>query len=87
MDKILDHWKPKFSDQKTSFSPKFSDDRMNFTPKFGQDIRPVFGGGTTNYEDLSNKPRINGVVLQGDKTNEDLKIDSISNSELESILK
>lgn len=87
MGKILDHWEPKFSDQQTSFSPKFSDDRMNFTPKFGQDIRPVFGGGTTDYEKLENKPKINGVVLQGDKTNEDLKIDSISNSVLESILK
>lgn len=76
MDKILDHWEPKFFDE-----------RMKFTPKFNQDIRPVFGSGTTNYEDLENKPRINGVVLQGDKTNEELKIDSISNSVLESILK
>lgn len=30
------------------------------------------GGGTTNYEDLSNKPSINGVTLIGDKTFEDL---------------
>lgn len=87
MDKIIDHWAPKFSDERMDFSPKFSDDRMTFTPKFGQDIRPVFGGGTTDYEDLTNKPRINGVVLQGDKTNEELKIESISNSELELILK
>lgn len=29
-------------------------------------------GGTTNYEELSNKPSINGVTLIGDKTFEDL---------------
>lgn len=29
-------------------------------------------GGTDNYEDLSNKPKINGVVLVGDKTFADL---------------
>lgn len=30
------------------------------------------GGGTTNYNALSNKPEINGVPLQGNKTTEDL---------------
>lgn len=32
------------------------------------------GGGTTNYNDLSNKPSINGVTLSGNKTSEDLGI-------------
>lgn len=32
------------------------------------------GGGTTNYSELSNKPQINGVTLDGDKTSEDLGI-------------
>lgn len=32
------------------------------------------GGGTTNYNDLENKPQINGVELIGNKTNIDLKI-------------
>ena len=31
-------------------------------------------GGTTNYKDLSNKPQINGVTLDGNLTSEDLKI-------------
>lgn len=30
------------------------------------------GGGTTNYQDLSNKPSINGVELLGNKTAQDL---------------
>lgn len=32
------------------------------------------GGGTTNYNELENKPSINGVVLSGNKTSEDLQI-------------
>lgn len=30
------------------------------------------GGGTTDYDDLDNKPSINGVTLSGDKTTSDL---------------
>ena len=32
-------------------------------------------GGTTDYSDLTNKPQINGVTLNGDKSLEDLGID------------
>jgi len=32
------------------------------------------GGGTTNYNALTNRPKINGHVLEGDKTPEDLGI-------------
>lgn len=32
------------------------------------------GGGTTNYSELSNKPQINGVTLDGNKTSADLNI-------------
>lgn len=32
------------------------------------------GGGTTNYNALTNRPKINGHVLEGDKTSEDLGI-------------
>lgn len=32
------------------------------------------GGGTTNYNALSNKPEINGETLQGDKSSDELKI-------------
>lgn len=32
------------------------------------------GGGTTDYNDLTNKPSINGVTLQGALTSDDLSI-------------
>lgn len=32
------------------------------------------GGGTTDYEHLSNKPKINNVELTGNKTSQDLDI-------------
>lgn len=32
------------------------------------------GGGTSDYEDLENKPSINGVTLEGNLTTEDLDI-------------
>lgn len=37
-------------------------------------IHSAGGGGTTNYSDLENKPKINGVVLSGNRTLADLKI-------------
>ena len=38
------------------------------------------GTGTSNYNDLSNKPSINGVTLSGNKTSEDLGIENIQYS-------
>lgn len=35
------------------------------------------GGGTSNYNELSNRPKINGVTLSGDKTSADLGIESL----------
>lgn len=35
-------------------------------------------GGTSNYNDLMNKPSINGVTLQGKKTLEDLGVDALA---------
>lgn len=40
-----------------------------------------------NYSDATNKPQINGVELNGDKSLEDLGMESLTNSELEEILK
>ena len=34
-------------------------------------------GGTTNYNDLTNKPSINGITLTGNKTSADLGINAI----------
>ena len=40
------------------------------------------GGGTTNYNVLTNKPKINGVELRGDKTSAELQIDTTLSAEL-----
>lgn len=44
-------------------------------------------GGTTNYNKLYNKPQINGVELTGNKTNEEIGIGTITNTELNDLLK
>lgn len=55
--------------------------------RFKSDIRPVINvGGSNDYEQALNKPRINGVELVGNKTNEDLNISAISNGEIEDLL-
>ena len=47
-------------------------------------------GGTSNYEDLTNKPQINSVVLVGNKTSSDLKLqgemEALSNMDIENLL-
>lgn len=43
-------------------------------------------GGTTNYNELQNKPQIEDVTLTGDKTFEDLGLISLSNTEIENLL-
>ena len=35
------------------------------------------GGGTTNYSQLSNKPSINSVELNGNKTSSDLSLQDV----------
>lgn len=49
------------------------------------------GGGSsstaeTNYENLGNKPRINGITLVGDKTEEELGIETMSNTDIEDLI-
>ena len=43
-------------------------------------------GGTTDYEQLINKPQIEGVELQGNKTLQDLSIQALTNLELEELI-
>lgn len=35
-------------------------------------------GGTTNYDNLTNKPQVNGIVLSGNKTSADLGITTLT---------
>jgi hypothetical protein len=44
------------------------------------------GSGTSNYNDLENKPKINGVTLEGDKSSSDLGI-SVPSVDEETIIK
>lgn len=44
------------------------------------------GGGTTNYEELINKPSIEGHELIGDKSFKQLGMDTLSVQEIEKIL-
>lgn len=56
-------------------------------PHLASKVVPVIGGsGTSDYRDLDNKPSINGVTLEGDKTNEELLIKAIPNEEIEALL-
>lgn len=54
------------------------------------ELSPVGGSSSiSSYNELSNKPQINGVTLMGNKTAEDLDIDTapLSNSDIEAIFK
>lgn len=64
--------------------PDFGDDQETVLD-FGADIRPVISA-ENDYALAKNKPSINGVVLIGNKTNEDLNIRGISNAEIEELL-
>lgn len=65
--------------------PIGSDEKIEL--QFDDKIVPVISGGSNDYNDLNNKPSINGVQLVGNKTNEELLIQAISNSEIEDLLK
>lgn len=41
--------------------------------------------GSTDYNDLTNKPKINTVELKGDKSFEDLGLQRITNREIEAM--
>ena len=45
-------------------------------------IKEGGSGGTSNYEALSNKPKVNGIELTGNKEFEDLGLVEMSNQEL-----
>lgn len=44
------------------------------------------GTGTTDYNDLINKPQIEGVTLSGNKSFSDLNANRITNTEIENII-
>lgn len=66
--------------------------RLNFKSSSGMDldfdskVQPVIGNGF-DYASATNKPSINGVTLEGNKSNEDLQIGALTNADLEELLK
>ena len=59
-------------------------------PAYFARVQNSNGGGSGdagNYEDLLNLPKFNGVRIIGNKSDEDYGIISITNAELEKILK
>lgn len=57
------------NDDTTTQEPSLSWDNIKVQPGGGE-------GGTSDYEELENLPKINGVTLTGNKTTEDLNIHS-----------
>ena len=50
------------------------------------DIHPVTIKTVRSYNQLTNKPQINSVELQGDKSLEELNVTRLTNSEIEDII-
>ena len=46
----------------------FQENNLDMTVKEKESLNGGFGGGTTDYRKLNNKPSINGVMLSGNKT-------------------
>lgn len=55
-------------------------------PMIGSSVKPVISADM-DYLAAKNKPSINGVTLIGNKTNEELLIAPIPNTEIDEILK
>lgn len=68
-----------------SFYCDKDDPDKGMNPSQSTTIVPVIGRGF-DYESATNKPRINGVELNGDKTNDELLISPISNEEIAAII-
>lgn len=54
-------------------------------PMLNLDVNESVTVGSSDYNKLKNKPRINSVELVGDKSFDDLGMNTISNIELEEI--
>ena len=68
-------FKTSFTDENLNFDTSFSSGKEYFDSGLNNISYGV--GSTTNYNNLANKPSINGIVLTGDKTSDDLNISPI----------
>ncbi|MDD6530591.1 MAG: hypothetical protein PUF41_11500 [Prevotella copri] len=76
-------WHPIFTDGGTSSMVVDMCDKMDIN--LGSEVKPIIGTAN-DYALSTNKPSINGVTLIGDKSNEDLKMGSMTNMDIENIL-
>ena len=67
---------------KQSMTGSFSPKRKSLKGSIEKTVHVV----TNDYNDLINKPMIEGNILENDKTYEELGLNRITNSDLESIL-
>ena len=65
-----------------TFNASFSEQSESLTASFGN-VQMVH---TDDYNDLINKPSIEGVTLQGDKSFRELGMDTLSVQDIEKIL-
>lgn len=65
-------------------------DILEKEPDIELEVNDYVGGlniGTNNYENLNNKPKVNGVELSGDRSFEELGVSPLSNLEIMDIIK
>lgn len=67
-------FKANFTSDSVEFNPNFASNNIVFPADFGTYI----DGSAKNYNKLTNKPQINGVTLEGNKTSEALGIDVVT---------
>lgn len=74
-------------DTGSSFEASMATNETGFTPEttvFRTGDQDIFYG--TDYNSLRNKPQIEGVTLQGNKSFEDLTLSALTNSEIDELI-
>lgn len=65
---------------------EIKEDKIRILMLKGEKGDPGGGGGTDDYDQLINRPRINSVTLTQNKTWSDLGLDYLTNTEIENLL-
>ena len=85
MTKCCDVWNLEFQTTPDEMSLDFQTTPDEMGLGFDSEIRPVITKDL-DYTNAINKPQINGVTLEGNKTNEEILIGSLTNTEIDAIL-
>ena len=74
------------------FNVTMSESKSEMDVQFAQEkpfvakLNDTIGVVTNDYESLKNKPKINGIELDGNRAIEDFAVDKIGNDELRQII-